>query len=659
MIYYVSKNGSDFAAGTKEAPFATIGHAASIAFPGDTVRVHGGVYREWVSPRFGGTSEHNRIVYEAVEGERPIIKGSEAVTGWEKVKGTVWKKTLLNSFFGEFNPYATAIAGDWMHTPCREYQVHYGDIYLNGKSFYEATDEEELYSDDERAIPPCTREVYFLSKYGGYENPKDTLYRWRAVVDKHYTTIYANFREYDPNRELVEINVRPCCFYPRTAGVNFITLRGFEIAQAASPWTPPTVNQPAMVGAHFSRGWVIENNIMHDAKCSAISIGKDETTGDGLTRFGRKSGHRYQLEAVFEAVRKGWDRSTVGSHLIQNNEIYDCGQNAIVGHMGCIYSVIRHNHVHHIGKKYEYMGSEQAGIKFHGAIDTLIEGNNIHNCTLGTWLDWQAQGTRLSRNLYHKNERDLEIEVSHGPCLVDNNIFLSPFSFDCYSQGNALVHNLFLGNMHDEKVWNRTTPYHYPHSTLVAGVSETLGGDHRCYNNLFAGRYPSEGVGYGTKTFDDFADCFDKYSTPKEFEVGISEKENGERGSLGAFLTVPQPVWMGGNCYSGFAKASRHDADAVVAQGLAAELRETEETLELILTVPEDIASASCAPVTTKRLGETRISSMPFEAPDGTDYDFSFDLLGEKRTDRIKPGPFATLSAGTHTLCVWKKNLLQ
>lgn len=91
MIYYVSVKGSDAAAGSKEAPFKTINHAAGIAKAGDTVKVFGGVYREWVDPKNSGSDENNRIIYEAVEGETPVIKGSEVITDWERVEGTVWK----------------------------------------------------------------------------------------------------------------------------------------------------------------------------------------------------------------------------------------------------------------------------------------------------------------------------------------------------------------------------------------------------------------------------------------------------------------------------------------------------------------------------------------------------------------------------------------
>ena len=112
---------------------------------------------------------------------------------------------------------------------------------------------------------------------------------------------------------------------------------------------------------------------------------------------------------------------------------------------------------------------------------------------------------------------------------------------------------------------------------------------------------------------------------------------------------------MGGNCYSGFAKPSRHEPKAVVAEGLSATLRETEEAWELDLTVPAAIANASFAPVTTRLLGETRLSAMAFEAPNDSDYDLTTDLLGNTRTAVIPAGPFASLAAGRRTIRVWEK----
>jgi alpha-L-arabinofuranosidase len=56
--YHVAKGGKDTNTGSEDAPFLTISAAARVAQPGDTVLVHAGTYREWVSPRFGGLRRH-------------------------------------------------------------------------------------------------------------------------------------------------------------------------------------------------------------------------------------------------------------------------------------------------------------------------------------------------------------------------------------------------------------------------------------------------------------------------------------------------------------------------------------------------------------------------------------------------------------------------
>ena len=62
----------------------------------------------------------------------------------------------------------------------------------------------------------------------------------------------------------------------------------------------------------------------------------------------------------------------------------------------------------------------------------------------------------MSRNLYYANNRDLFVEVSHGPFLVDHNIFASNASLESWSQGGAYVHNLVCGT-----VWLNPVPERY------------------------------------------------------------------------------------------------------------------------------------------------------------------------------------------------------
>ena len=137
-VLHVATTGSDTADGSEDSPFRTINRAAAVAQPGDTVLVHAGEYREWVTPRRGGLSDQRRITYEAAAGEHVVIKGSERVTGWEPVGGTVWRVVVSNALFGDFNPFAEDDRRRLDRVRPRDApRKHLGDVYLNGRSFYE------------------------------------------------------------------------------------------------------------------------------------------------------------------------------------------------------------------------------------------------------------------------------------------------------------------------------------------------------------------------------------------------------------------------------------------------------------------------------------------------------------------------------------------
>lgn len=642
--YHVAVTGCDFEDGTKDHPFRTISKAALLAMPGDRVIVHEGEYREWVKPAQGGTSNVSRITYEAAEGERVVIKGSEQITCWEPVEDSVWKAVLPNSFFGTYNPYKEVLGGDWFIYP-NDTSLHAGDVYLNGKSFYEAKSLEEVKNPvirTEGVNPPWTRHLEPIL------HPEDTMYQWYAETDQETTVIYANFRGVNPNEELTEINVRKCCFYPEKTGLNYITVRGFEMAQAACPWTPPTADQPGLLGTNWSKGWIIENNKIHDAKCSGISIGKEASTGHNLcTRTHRKPGYQYQMEAVFRARQIGWSKETIGSHVIRNNEIYDCGQNGIVGHMGCVFSEIAHNHIYNIAVKHEYFGYEIGGIKLHAAIDVQIHHNNIHNCTLGTWLDWQAQGTRVSKNLYYANDRDLMVEVTHGPYLVDNNIFASDYNFDNIAQGGAYLHNLCCGTMRREDVLDRSTPYHFPHTTEVAGTTVVYSGDDRIYQNVFLGgavTYTEQSL-HGTEGYDGHTNSLEEY---------ISDVVSRGNGDLEQFKHVKQPVYIRGNAYLKGAKPyGREENTHVSDMDPAVRIVETDGKTYLELNVEKEMLEIPTEIYNSEKLGMPRITEAAYENPDGTPIVFDTDYLDQSRNGQPAAGPIEGLKEGMNRILVW------
>ena len=637
--YHVAKNGSDSGDGTRENPFLTISKAASVAVAGDTVTVHEGVYREWVMPKYKGLSNTRRITYQAAEGEKVVIKGSERIQSWEQVEGTIWKCTLPNEFFGDFNPYKEKIFGDWL---VRGANKHLGDVYLNGMSFYEVDSYEDLLN------PNIRYEVIddWTNKLTRVLNPEQTKFVWFCQVTDNITTIYANFHGYNPNEELTEINVRRSCFYPKTTGVDYITVRGFEMAQAATPWTPPTADQPGLIGPNWSKGWIIEDNIIHDSKCSAISIGKEASTGNNYRSVRKdKPGYQYQLEAVFVAERAGWSKEKIGSHIIRNNTIYDCGQNGVVGHLGCIFSEIYNNHICRIGIKREFYGHEIGGIKLHAAIDTKIYDNRIHDCSLGLWLDWQTQGTRVSKNLFYRNCRDLFVEVSHGPYIVDHNILASEYALDNFAQGGAYVNNLICGKMVLLEILNRSTPYHVPHSTQVAGFALVYSGDDRYYNNIFVGDKDLEGV--GTSHYNGHTCSLEEYI----------KKVDEIEGDVESFQKVKQPVYINKNAYLNRAKAFEREEEKLLNVDFnpLIEIIEKEDEVYLSCVLPETFDGLRGEIQTSQTLARVRIVDADFEETDGSSIRLDLDYLGVKKADNCQLGPIENLRAGKNYIKVWSK----
>ena len=661
---HVALTGADHQDGSVDRPLRTVNRAAALAHPGDTVVVHAGEYREWVQPQRGGLSNIRRITYTAAPGEHVVIKGSERITGWSQVDGAIagkaaWWVSVPNGLFGDFNPYVEEVDGDWIVYPdLATPKKHLGDVYLNGTSFFEVAGVDEVLD------PPLRTEV--VDDWTGIadliENPAQTQRVWHAEVGADETTIWANFGDADPNAELVEINVRRSVFYPQLHHLDYITVRGFELAHAATPWAPPTADQPGLIGPNWAKGWIIEDNVIHDAKCSAISIGKEHSTGHNFATIRRdKPGYQYQLESVFTARQLGWDREHVGSHTIRRNTIFDCGQNGIVGHLGCVFSTIEDNHIYDIALKREFYGYEIAGIKLHAAIDVAIRHNRIHDCSLGIWLDWQTQGTRVSRNLLYANNRDLFIEVSHGPYLVEHNVLGSKASLEVFSQGGAFVHNLVCGSVALAPVVERPTPYHRPHSTQVAGYAAIHGGDDRQVGNIFlggdlAGAYGPESrhvpcTGYGTAGYDGH---------PASLVDYLAQVNDPTRGDHERFADVKQPVYVRDNVYAGGSSAYESEQRPTMLTGAAAVsvvvgAGADGDQVFLETTLPSDFDDVRLAATGGRDLPRVRFVDADFEEPDGTPAVLDVDLVGVRKhpQQEYPAGPIAELRSGTGRIRVW------
>ena len=666
MIYHVSAKARRGGDGSEKRPFKRISDAAALAHAGDTVLVGPGLYREYVDPVRGGT-EDAPIRYVSAEPLGAIISGAEEVKCWEPYAGNVYVARIQNGVFGGYNPYTTKVAGDWFHATTG---VHTGEVYLNGRAMYEV-----------QSIEAVQAGEVITSSW----EPEYSMYQWYTEQEDGSTVIYANFQGKDPNAENVEINVRRNCFYPSKTGVSYITLSGFTVKQAATQWAPPTAYQEGMVGPHWAKGWIIEDCEISDSRCSGISLGKylQPNNENKWSTLHYKNGTQTERDAICQAQAEGWSKENIGSHIIRRCNIHDCGQTGIVGHLGGVFSVIEDNHIHHINNKQDLLGAEIGGIKMHAAIDVIIRRNDFHNCTRGLWLDWQAQGTRVSQNLFHDNVapvgavpagrpafgEDLFVEVSHGPTLIDNNIFLSPVSVRFCAQGVALVHNLIAGSFTNVGAGTdnaaagprsaRYTPYHMVHRTEVAGFMTFLHGDDRLYNNIFVQQAPREDIAAAVEAAKDSpvgrlnllcgTKPFDGYPTPKEYFDQF--RDEVFQISNRAIYYDHLPVYSGGNVYFNGAQPYDKEKDFAVAPDcVRLALQKTDEGYRLDTDLYEHLPAVKTSTISTELLGKAFEPEELFENPDGTPIIFDRDYLDEKRGINPIPGPFACASSAQDLL---------
>ena len=668
MQIYVSGNVRRSGDGSMEHPFRTIQEAALVARPGDDVLVAPGIYREWVRPAFSGT-DNERIKYVSMVKGEAVITGAERLTGWEKFEN-IWRVRIPNSFFGDYNPYTDVVFGDWFFAS--ENNPHTGEIYIDNRSMYEVFD-----------LSVCMHPQVDKRSW----DPDFTKYVWFTAQEGGDTVIYANFDDRDPNEEAVEFAVRRACFYPEKEGVSNITLRGFTVRCAATQWAPPTAVQMGMIGPHWSKGWIIEDCDIYESKCSGISLGKYYQKGSNnkWSMTFVKDGTQTQRDAVCQAVNEGWDKETVGSHIIRRCDIHDCGQTGIVGHMGGAFSIIEDNHIHHINNKHNLAGAEIGGIKLHAAIDTIIRRNHIDHCTRGIWLDWQAQGTRVSQNFLHDNippkgtiiedglslGEDIFIEVSHGPTLIDHNLLLSEMAARISTQGIAFVHNLIAGsftyvgsgtdNGTKKLPSDRYTPYHLPHSTTIAGFMTILHGDARFYNNIFIQKEVRQDLlDHCTKENIDTLDkgnfivgtCpYNRFPTAPEYFARFKKNAFAEYGSNDIYYDH-LPVYTGGNAYYNGARPCDNELAAHVDKDhkISLYLDESDGRYTIHTNLYEYLPRNFTMPINTESLGIAFEPEQRFENPDGSPIMFDSDYFGRKRGIHPVAGPFEECNTDRFTV---------
>lgn len=443
------------------------------------------------------------------------------------------------------------------------------------------------------------------------------------------TTLWVQFpKGTDPNTESVEIAVRPQVFYPDKVGINYITVRGFILENAATNWAPPSAEQPGLIGPRWAKGWIIEDNVIRNSRCTGISLGR--------STFGHAHHYQQLPPEVYPEPNGGqtreqlldyfenasWDKEEAGFHIVRNNHIYECGQAGIVGCSGGAFSLIQGNEIHDICVGETFEGDEMGGIKLHFANDAILKDNHIYRTIRGLWLDWGSQGVQVTGNLFHDNNllEDIFVEVCHGPILLANNLILSGRSNNL-SQGIASVHNLITGEILggvDRCAGGRMTYFYKPHGTISVGKAPNPGGDLRWYNNLLV-----------------------------------------NRASLGNWDEPGLPIVYDGNVFAGGAHAASSDTRALSDPEFDPDvtLIQKEDGWYLTMNVSPDWKSRQKRKlITTDILDKAIVPDQSFTNPDGSLLKVSTDYFGNQRNaSNPYPGPIEAKKSGRQEWKVWPK----
>jgi hypothetical protein len=238
-----------------------------------------------------------------------------------------------------------------------------------------------------------------------------------------------------------------------------------------------------------------------------------------------------------------------------------------------------------------------------------------------------AQGTRVSRNLFHDNDNvDLFVEVDHGPFVIDNNIFLSTNAIQDWSEGGAYAHNVIGGTVATWKQ-GRRTPYFKPHSTTWVGIEDISGGDDRYYNNIFTGNK----------------------ETAKPSFAFFQPKYIKQHDGLDVYDSVEYKVIAEGNVYTNGAAPGAFETN-VTKQPATAPILSCKDNGTVLLNW--NCPSQKVTLVSSKMLGKARVPDARFENPDGSSLTIDIDYYGKKRnTNTPNAGPFESGSS----LIVWPK----
>ncbi len=446
---------SDSNIGTETFPLKTIGAAINVVRPGDEIIVKAGIYRETVAPVVNGTKEAP-ITFRAMKGHKVIIKGSEIVTGWEKVSDILWKRkdwhfdsqqVFVNGFpLRQVGPvrnldFISKKAGGRSYTEC---------LYLIGDGVGDITREGSFYYDPEE------KALYVNLPYETAQNPS-----WYEI----------------------EASVRPLLFEPHTPEnkLQWWIIEGFiwmhSNISAQHGWPALFIQGENLVfrkntvkfcdfggvGCIGKNNRITDNIIEWCGNNGMQIIGEGHVAERNILRYNnyRKFFHDWHAGGLKATSCKDvifrnnyvannfghaiWFDIECDNILIENNIVADaygyfCGLFYEISNKG----IIRNNSVYNANR----------GVWISGSNDTLVEKNTIIGCRQGIVVSGPNIGLEGEKYTAKNNK-------------IQNNIVLNSHEaslgiiFAVGAENNASDRNVFWNQDGNFRAFDRWGPPNY------------------------------------------------------------------------------------------------------------------------------------------------------------------------------------------------------
>lgn len=198
--FYVSPEGNDFATGTRSEPFKTIQRAQQVLRESGALNVKGTVYIWLAGGRYELTeplvftaldsgSDNTTVIYQAMQGHKPILSGGRRITDWKQGPNGLWQAYIKDVHDGSW--WFRQLFADGKRLPRSRYPNE-DEPFLTLKSI----DEPDAWSTRQKFV--LNQEIPF-----GNMSQSDT-----EAVFLHYWSISRNYvRESDNTSFLTQFTV--------------------------------------------------------------------------------------------------------------------------------------------------------------------------------------------------------------------------------------------------------------------------------------------------------------------------------------------------------------------------------------------------------------------------------------------------------------------